>query len=126
MCLQFINVKSLKLQSNKPKKLKASTIIETLVASVIIVIIFTIASLTLNNISQGLVKKDTSAIDNHLTRLMYLHKNNKIEIPYQEDIEEWEINIRSELINNISYFIVDATNNQTKKKIQKTYIDVDI
>ena len=119
-------MKSLKLQSNKPKKLKASTIIETLVASVIIVIIFTIASLTLNNISQGLVKKDTSAIDNHLTRLMYLHKNNKIEIPYQEDIEEWEINIRSELINNISYFIVDATNNQTKKKIQKTYIDVDI
>ncbi len=112
------------LKSHKIKlKLKASTIIETLVASVIIVIIFTIASLTLNNISQGLVKKDISAIDNHLTKLIYLHKNNKIEIPYQEDIEEWEINIRTEWLNNISYFIVEATNNQTKKKIQKTYID---
>lgn len=112
------------LKSNKIKlKLKASTIIETLVASIIIVIIFTITSLTLNNISLGLVKKETSAIDNHITKLVYLHRNNKIEIPYQEDIEEWEINIRTKWLNNISYFIVDATNNQTKKKIQKTYID---
>ncbi|RLD85012.1 MAG: hypothetical protein DRJ07_03975 [Bacteroidetes bacterium] len=107
---------------NKLKKLRASTIIETLVASVIIIIIFTIASLTLNNISKGLVKKDTSIIDNRFTKLIYLHRNNKIEIPHQEDFYDWEINIEKETIDRIPILSIKANNINTNRTVQKIYI----
>ncbi|MCF6296664.1 MAG: hypothetical protein L3J08_01550 [Flavobacteriaceae bacterium] len=110
---------------NKNLKLKASTIIETLVASVIIILIFTIASLTLNNIFKGVVKNDVSKIENHLTKLMYLQQNEKFDLPYQEDFKDWEIYFYRETKHEVPFLIIEATNKTSKKNIQKLIIDVD-
>lgn len=103
-------------------KLRASTIIETLVASVIIILIFTVASLTLNNIFKGAIEKDLAKIENHLVKLSYLEQNEIIVAPYYEDFNEWEINLYKE--NETSFVIVEATNKKNKKHIRKQFIDV--
>jgi len=72
-------------------KLRASSIVETLVASVIIVIIFSLASLTLNNIFQSNILSDTGDIENRVNKLIYLNRNRKIATPYYEDYKGWEV-----------------------------------
>ncbi len=74
-------------------KFQASTIVETLIASIIIIIIFSIASMTLNNIFKSNFNSDTTAIETHLTKLQYLQKNNKLVFPYYENYQGWSINI---------------------------------
>ena len=55
------------------KKIKASTLVETITAAVIIVIVFSIALLTLNNVFAHKIKSDTSRIDNYLNELVYTY-----------------------------------------------------
>jgi ribosomal protein L30/L7E len=78
------------------KKVKGSTLIETLVASVIIVIVFTIASLTLSNIFRSTIVGNTDAIENKLNKVAYLYKSNKISTSYNEQFQDWEIKIISD------------------------------
>ncbi len=48
------------------KKIKAFTLMETLVATVLIVIVFMISSMLLNNLFYNSIKDNTIAIDAHL------------------------------------------------------------
>ena len=66
------------------KKMKASTLVETITASVIIIIVFAIASLTLNNVFSSTINNDTNQIENHLYKLEYQYVNNKLLIQYNE------------------------------------------
>lgn len=75
------------------KKVRASTLVETLIASVIIVVVFVIASLSLNSIFKGVVEKNDTSLLNRTKELMYLTKHDKIQIPYYEDTSQWEITI---------------------------------
>ncbi|MGY3793198.1 hypothetical protein [uncultured Aquimarina sp.] len=81
------------------KKIRAATLIETLTASVLIIIVFMIASLSFNNIFSNHLRSDHSAIENRIKELEYkiLHEN--ITIPYTEDFDAWEIEIITK--NNI-------------------------
>lgn len=79
---------------NFNKRIQASTLVETLVGTVIIVVIFAIAMMTLNNLFKNVMKNNTLKIDNHLFKLQYLHQNNKLNLPYQEEFENWEIEIK--------------------------------
>jgi len=72
-------------------RIKSSTIVETLVASVIIVVIFSIASLTLNNVFKTSILSDTSGLENHVDKIIYMSKNNKLELPYYKSFEGWEL-----------------------------------
>jgi len=75
------------------KKLKASSLMETLVATVLIIIVFMIASLTLNNILFGSIRKEAGKINTHLNELHYNYLHSKIEVPYYETFEDWEVSI---------------------------------
>jgi len=77
------------------KKIKAATLIETLTASVLIIIVFMIASLSFNNIFTNHIKRDQSAIENRVKELEYLVIHDKIRVPYTEDFSTWEIEIIS-------------------------------
>ena len=75
------------------KKIRAATLIETLTASVILIIVFMIASLSFNNIFTNHIKRDHSAIENRIKEVEYLMIHDKLKIPYIEDFGAWEIEV---------------------------------
>jgi len=99
------------------KKIKASTLMETLVATVLIVIIFMIASMILNNVFSNTIKNDTSAIKTYLNELHYFQAHEKIQLPYQETYEHWNINVTRVSENNKNYIEFEAENTKTNKTI---------
>jgi len=78
------------------KKIRAATLVETLIASVIIVVVFMIASLSLNNIFRGAVIGNDSGLQNRIKELSYLYKNDKVFVPFYEDTDLWEIIIEKQ------------------------------
>jgi len=105
------------------KKIKGSTLMETLVATVLIIIIFMVASIILNNIFSNSINSNTDAINTHLTELHYLEINNKIELPYKESLGDWNITIDSFKDNLNTIIELEANNIKTNKTILKQYID---
>lgn len=75
------------------KKVRSATLVETMVASVIIVIVFLIASLSLNNIFRGTINSDDSALSNRINELTYFVKNEKVKVPFYEETPLWDIDI---------------------------------
>lgn len=73
------------------KKVRSSTLVETMVASVIIIIVFLIASLSINNIFRGTINSDDTALRNRINELTYFVNNEKVKIPFYEDTPLWDI-----------------------------------
>jgi len=74
-------------------KIKSATLIETLTASVLIVIVFMIASLSINSIVKNTSQKDTSSVRSRVKELYYMGIHNKLKLPYSEEYTNWEITI---------------------------------
>ncbi len=106
--------------------MKASTLVETITASVIIIIVFAIASLTLNNVFSSTINNDTNQIENHLYKLEYQYVNNKLSIPYNEAIENWDISVAKMEENDSNWIVFKAVNTITKKEVVKrrAYVEV--
>ena len=109
------------------KKIQASSLIETLVATVIIIIVFGIASLTLNNLVQNSAKQQRLGIDNELNRLEYLFQHQKIDQKYQGAFENWTIHIEESPTNSANFIlqaehkvIETSTVADSNQKITKT------
>ncbi|TXD83445.1 hypothetical protein ESY86_09570 [Subsaximicrobium wynnwilliamsii] len=99
------------------KKIKASTLMETLVATVLIVIIFMLSSMILNTIFSSSIKNNTQSISTYLNELHYLQKHKKIELPYYEDFENWRISIVKFSEDNKKSLEFEAVNSETEKTI---------
>lgn len=100
------------------KKVKASSLTEVLVATVIILLVFGIAIATLNNVLQSSVNKNTHSIKTMLTKLEYQYKNNRIKLPFYEEVDNWKIEIQKDK----DAIIFEAENTNSKKKITKKLI----
>ena len=105
------------------KKLKGSTLMETLVASVLIVVIFMIASLILNNTFLNNIKNNTNKVDSRINELHYLELNDQLTLPYHETFDYWTISIDQFQENHISILEIEAINTDTNKTIIKQYFD---
>lgn len=101
------------------KKIKASTLMETLVATVLIVLVFMISSMIINNLFSNSIKYNTRDIDAYLNELEYLYENEKIKIPYQDEFKDWLIVIEKDR-DNQSNILMEALNSITNKSITKT------
>lgn len=77
------------------KKIKGSTLMETLVATVLIVVVFMLASMILNNLFSSSIKGDTRDVEAVLNELEYRYINNKVQVPYKADFNKWHISIDS-------------------------------
>lgn len=75
------------------KKIQAATLVETLTASGLILIVFLIASLSFNNIFTNHVHRDQSALENRLKELEYLYLHEQLQLPYAKDFEGWEVEL---------------------------------
>lgn len=103
------------------KKIKSASLIEILVATAIIVIVFVVASLILNNLILNSYSQKTHIIEYRLNELEYdlLHK--KIKLPYKENLEKWDVTIEFDKGKNHQIQIT-AINSDTNKSINKTLI----
>ncbi|GAA3614532.1 hypothetical protein Q4Q39_02680 [Flavivirga amylovorans] len=102
------------------KKIRASTLMETLVATVLIVVVFMISSMILNNLFSNTIKNNTRTIDTHLNELEYLYINEQLEIPYQDDFNNWEVSITEYKENQSNKIEFEAINRTINKTVTKT------
>jgi hypothetical protein len=105
------------------KKIKGSTLMETLVATVLIVIIFMLSSMILNNLFSNTIMNNTRNIGAQLNELHYLYINNKITLPYQIELIDWQIRIESFKENNQNIIEFEAIHSNSKKKVLKQYVE---
>ncbi|SNY99698.1 hypothetical protein [Flagellimonas pacifica] len=78
------------------RRIKASTLMETMVATVLIVIIFMLSSLILNNLFVAQVKGNLQPVKTHLDQVEYLYSNGKLTVPYYEEWNDWNISIQNQ------------------------------
>lgn len=67
--------------------------VEVLVASAIILIVFVIASTSLNNIFFVSIKNSDTEFQTRVKEIHYLSLHNQLVIPYYEDTPLWDITI---------------------------------
>lgn len=101
------------------KKITSATLVEALVATVIVVIIFAIASLTLNNLVLNSFAKRDHTLEYRLNELEYAICNNKIILPYKEKYEDWNITITEKNDSQSNLVLYVALNEKTNKEIER-------
>jgi len=74
-------------------KLKASTLLETIIATLLIVLVFLISSLIINNLAKNTFKNNHNHIRTEMKRLGYMAQQEKIALPYYDNLENWEISV---------------------------------
>lgn len=94
---------------------------ETLVATVLIVIVFMMSSMILNNLFSNALSSRTNKIEAHLNELHYLYLNEHLEMPYSDSFENWNITVESFKENNKEHISFEAINKLTKKELKKSY-----
>lgn len=104
------------------KKLKGSTLMETMVATVLIIVIFMISSLILNNIFSGYVQGSMRSLENRIRELEYKVINGNMKIPYYEVYENWELEIIKEQQEKDSLLIITAKEIHSDKTFIKAQI----
>ncbi len=104
------------------KKIRASSLMETLVATVLIVIIFMISSLVLNNIIARNIRQNTDRIEERMNKLEYQFKNQAIQLPYREDFETWHISMVYDS-KKTGLIVLEAMNIKTNMTFSKSIVD---
>lgn len=66
---------------------------ETLVATVLIVIIFMLSSMILNNLFYNSICNNTAKIESYYHEFYYFYSHNKIKVPYYTHYKGWSISI---------------------------------
>lgn len=93
---------------------------ETMVATVLIVVLFMMSSLLLNTIFSANTAANNKQLTAHLQLLEYQYKNGVLSLPYYEELDDWNIAMEAENNGATSYLSLEATNIKTNKKL-KTY-----
>ncbi|WP_299524225.1 hypothetical protein [Winogradskyella sp.] len=99
-------------------KIKASTLMETLIATVLIMVIFIITSLILNNLFSNSIKHNTRSITAKLNEIEYLYINDKLSLPYYNDYNGWEIEMVTS--KNPDEVHLKASKTNTTKVVEKS------
>lgn len=107
------------------KKIKSATLVESLVATVLIVVIFVVSSLVINNLLLNGFNTNTTEIENRLYELEYEYQNQKIKLPYNEVFQDWNITISKVNQSNEIIKIIEfkAQKPQSNKMIIKNRLD---
>ena len=99
------------------RKVKSATLIETLIATVLIVIVFLLSAMIINSIFFNTFHQKKDVVVNRLDELEYNCINNSIELPYQEEYENWTIQIDKK--KNVKELKIIAINKTTGKEIER-------
>ncbi|MCH2046913.1 MAG: hypothetical protein MK212_22555 [Saprospiraceae bacterium] len=105
------------------KKIKAATLMETLVATVLIFVVFMLASGILNNLLLNTIKNNTRLVDTRLYELEYLWLSDQLQLPYDEDLNDWSITVGKVKGNDYNHIVIEAKHKDTRKTIERILLD---
>lgn len=92
---------------------------ETLVATVLIVIVFLLASMILNTLFTSSIKNNTQEIETYLNELEYRYMNQKVALPFYEEFDEWQISIDRFEDKQQHFVEIEANNKALNKTITR-------
>lgn len=98
------------------KKIRCASLVETLTATVIIVVVFIIASSGLNNLFINNLNRDDFKLENRLSELKYFLNKDQLTLPYYEEESYWIIQI--ERIEDYNSLTVKNKNSREDKFIK--------
>jgi len=75
------------------KKIRASTLMETMVATVLIIIVFMVASLVMNSLMATQINANTQPIKERLNQLEYAYLSKQLIPPYTEEWQGWQVDM---------------------------------
>ncbi len=91
---------------------------ETLVATVLIVIIFMMSSMLLNSMFAMSMKQHTTVIGTRLHQLQYEYRHGALTIPYYESMDGWEISIAPEGLNKTGVLLFRAEHSTREQTLE--------
>lgn len=95
------------------KKLKASSLVETIVSSIIILVVFTIALMILRNVFQFHTTSDRQVLKNKLNEIEYQSHIGDLKFPYFEEYRSYNIRVELEEINGQTEILLIAEDRDT-------------
>ena len=98
---------------------------ETLVATVLIVIIFMVSSMIMNNLLMNNVRRNTEQAQELLNTLEYRYKNQNFKLPHYEQFESWNISIYTAEKEGVPMVALEAENPNTEVIITNYITDGD-
>ncbi|MGX7666049.1 hypothetical protein [Flavobacterium pedocola] len=101
------------------RKIKSATLIEALLATALIVVIFVVASLILNNLLFSTFSKNTHGVETRMNELEYQLQSGKLVVPFTEEYKDWHIEIKEDGNLSKGFFVFKAVNNITEKEVVK-------
>lgn len=103
------------------KRLKGSTLMETMIATVLIVIIFMMASLVMEATFSARMDNNMEPLSEKFHQLEYQYSKGGVAIPYFEEWDDW--NIEMEKTDEQGTLMIALTaKNKTTQKEMKTLI----
>tara|TARA_R110002051_G_scaffold2660_1_gene14294 strand:+ start:36849 stop:37208 length:360 start_codon:yes stop_codon:yes gene_type:complete len=113
-----------RLKKTFTKKLKASSLTEVIVATSILLLVFGIALLTLNNMMTSTLRNNTNSLDTELEKVIYQYRNQQIKIPFYSKDEKHLINGQKITENNINFIEFSAMDIETNKVRSKKIVQI--
>lgn len=105
------------------KKVKSSSLLESIIATVLIVVIFMVSSLVINNIYFNTFHQKKEIVEKRLNELEYYLLNDKLELPFEEEIENWNIEVTAIQDEKLQKIIqLKGTNIITNKEVTRKII----
>lgn len=102
------------------KRVKASTLMETLVATILIVVVFMLSSMILNSLFANTIGENDNAIRQELLLLQYKYEYGQLTLPYFGEKGAWQIEVRQENWDSQSKAIFEAVNSTSQKEVSYT------
>jgi|TARA_B110000908_G_scaffold1815_1_gene2348 Na+-translocating ferredoxin:NAD+ oxidoreductase RnfG subunit len=110
------------LFTRKNPKVSASSLVETIVATVIIMIVFGIAMSSMLGVVKQTTENSTHKIDSKLQKLSYEYQNNVLKVPNTIEIPQWSIVIKEQQEGKLTFVVFRATHKKNKKTRTKKVI----
>ena len=90
---------------------------ETLVATVLIVVVFMMASMTLNALFATTVKNNDEGVRQELFFLQYQYGHGKLSVPYYDEWDEWDIKVEERVWQGTDQVIFSAVNTSNDREL---------
>ena len=112
------------LFTRKNPKVSASSLVETIVATVIIMIVFGIAMNSMLGVVKQTTENSTHKIDSKLQKLSYEYQNNVLKVPNTIEIPQWSIVIKEQQEGKLTFVVFRATHKKNKKTFPKKRVTI--
>jgi len=91
---------------------------ETLVATVLIVLVFMVSSMVLNSLFTGSMRYRDHHVKQELYKLQYQYQNHQLKLPYQAQLDTWNLQVNTKEWKGQTYTIFSAAQSAKNKEIQ--------